>query len=75
MMFVDGDQEVQTLATKTSAQAFAHGVCLRRLHGRSQNTDAQIRHAFVQILREDAIPVVDHESIRMFVRQSLSELL
>src|ERR1700730_11296385 len=56
MMFVHGDQEVQTLATKTSAQAFAQGVCLRRPHGRSQNPDAQIRHAFVQLLREDAIP-------------------
>ena len=69
MAFVDGDQEVQTLATKTSAEAFAHGVCLRRPHGRSQNPDAQIRHAFVQLLGEDAIPIVDHESVRMVAWQ------
>src|SRR5689334_17552038 len=62
------------IESKASAEPFAHRVCLGRPHGCSQNPDAQIRHSLVQFLREDAIPVVDHESIQMVAWQRLPQL-
>src|ERR1035438_9503884 len=44
-------------------------------HGSSKNSHAEVRYGLVQPLRKDAVPVVDHEPIRMVARQRLPELL
>src|SRR5512132_156957 len=72
---VERDQEVQTFAPQGPAQALAYGVCLWCPHRCSQYAHAQRGHSSVQLLGKDAIPIVDHESVRMVARKCLSELL
>jgi len=54
MMLAEGHSyaEIQQRLDTTAPHHFAMEA---RLHGRSQNPAPQIRHAFVQLLREDAI--------------------
>lgn len=75
MAFVEWDQKVETFATETAAQSLAHRVRFRGAHRRSQNPHPQIGKTLVDILREDAVAVVDEEAIRMITRQRFSELL
>jgi hypothetical protein len=75
MPLTQRDEEVQTLSPGCAYEAFACGICLRRPDGSSKNPDAHIRHSLVQFPREDAVPVVDHEAVRMAARQGLTELL
>ena len=42
---------------------------------RSENSYSEVRYSLVQPSREDAVPIMDHEAIRMFVRKCLPELL
>jgi hypothetical protein len=73
--FVERDQSVQTLAAKTSTEPFAYGVRQRRPHRRSRDSYSEVRQLLVQCLGVDAIPVMDHEPIRMVARKRLPELL
>src|SRR5215467_9984689 len=75
MAFVEGNQEVETLPTQTAAQSLAHRVRLRGPHWRTENPYTQIGKTLVNILREDAVAVVDEEAVRMIARQGLPELL
>jgi hypothetical protein len=75
MPLTQRDQEVQTLSTHGAHKALTYGVCFWRPHGCSQNPDAHVRHGLVQFLREDAVPIVDHEPVRMVARQGFTELL
>ena len=74
MALVERDQKVQTLAAKTSTEPFAYGVRQRRPHRCSEDLYSEVRQALVQCLRVDAIPVMDHEPIRMLARKRLPEL-
>src|SRR5215471_11333180 len=65
MALVEGNQEVQALATKAAAQSFAYGVRLRGSHRRPQNPYPQIGKALVNRLREDAVPIMDDEAVGM----------
>src|SRR5215472_825460 len=58
MAFVEGNQEVQTFATKAAARSFVYGVRLWGSHRRSQNPYPQIGKALVNRLREDAVPIM-----------------
>src|SRR5215472_4613664 len=58
-----------------AAESFAHRVRLRGTHWRTQNPYTQICKTLVDIRREDAVAIVDDETIRMIARQRLSELL
>jgi hypothetical protein len=69
------DQKVQTLSTRGAHKALAHGVCFWCPHRCSQDPDAHVRYGLVQFLREDAVPIVDHEAVRMAARQGFTELL
>src|SRR5215472_3133721 len=75
MAFVEGNQEVQALATKAAAQSFAYGVRLRGSHRRPQNPYPQIGKALVNRLREDAVPIMDDEAVGVAARQRFPELL
>src|SRR5215813_2910142 len=73
--FVEWNQEVETFATKAAAQSLAHRVRLGGPHRRTQNPYTQIGKTLVDILREDAVTIVDDETIRMIARQGIPELL
>ena len=75
MAFVEGNQEVETLATKATAQPLAYRVRLRGSHRRPQNPHTQIGKALVDFLSKDAIAIVDDEAVRMVARQRFPELL
>ena len=75
MALVEGDQEVQTLATKAAAQSLAYGVRLRGSYRCPQNPYSQTGKTLVNRLREDAIPIVDDEAVGMVARQRFPELL
>ena len=68
-------KKVQAFAAQTSAEPLANRVRLRRPHRRAQNPHAHIGHRLVEFLREDAVPVVEHESVAMIVPECLAELL
>src|SRR5215813_7203451 len=75
MAFVEWNQEVQTFATKAAAESLAHRVRLWGPHWRTQNPYPQICKTLVEILREDAVAVVDDEAVRLIARQGFPELL
>src|SRR5215475_4927681 len=75
MAFVERKQEVETFATKAAAESFAHRVRLWGPHWRPQNPYTQIGKTLVDIRREDAVAIVDDETIRMIARQRFPELL
>ena len=68
LALAEWDQEVQALATQSSAEPLANGVRFRRQHRSAQDPHAHVRHRPVEFFREDAIPVVDQESVRMVAR-------
>src|SRR5688572_6668212 len=74
MPLIERDQEVQAPATQASAEAFANGVGLRRAHWYSQHSHYG-RELTVQFPGENAVPVMNQESIRMTTRERLPELL
>ena len=75
MTFVEGDQEIEALATNRPDQALAMGVCFRRSNGRLQNAETKTLQFGIQFGREDRIAVMDHELVRMVEGQALAELL
>jgi len=74
MAFVERDQEIQTLPTKTATETFAEGIRRRRPHRRAENPHSEPGDRLVEFLGKDAVPVVEHESVRMAAGQSLPEL-
>src|SRR5215469_14663151 len=75
MTFVEGNQEIETFATKAPAQSLAHRVRLRRSHRRPQNSYTKVRQTLIDFRSEDAIAIVNEEAIGMIARQRFSELL
>jgi len=75
MPFTQRDEEIQTLSPGCAHEAFAYGICLECAERRSKNPDAHVRPCLVKFLREDTVPVVDHEALRMPARQGFTELL
>src|SRR5260370_8389163 len=75
MPLVEWNQEVETLPAKAAAESLAHRVRLRGSHRRPQNPYTQMGKALVDFLGEDAVSIVDDESVRMIARQCLPELL
>ena len=69
MPFVEWNQEVQTLPAKAAAELLADRVRHRVSHRRPQNPYTQIGKALVDFLGEDAVSIVDEESVRMIARQ------
>ena len=75
MPLTQRNKKVQTLSTHRAHKALAYRVCFWSPQGCSQNSDAHVRHGLVQFLREDAVPIVDHEAVRMAARQGFTKLL
>ena len=75
MALVERNEEVQAFPTQRPAETFAEGIRLWRSDGRSQYSHAHVRDLLVQFLRENAVPVVNEESVRMPARKRLPELL
>ena len=73
MALVEWNQEVETFATKTAAESLAHRVRLGGPHQRPQNPYTQIGKTLVDILREDAVAIVDDKVVRMIARQGFPE--
>ena len=64
VVLVQRDHEVQAFSAECAAEALAYRVCLGRTHRRSQNSHSEFRHGLVRFRGEDAVPVVDHKTIR-----------
>ena len=75
MTFVEWNQEIQTFASKAPAHPLAHCVRLGGSHRRPQNSYPQVRETLVDFLCEDAIPIVDEETVGMTARERFPELL
>ena len=75
MSFPKRDQEVQAFPSDRADQSLTGGVCLWRSHRCLLYSYAHRSHRLVQLLREDAISVMDQKTIRMFLRERLAELL
>src|SRR5215472_10921123 len=75
MTFVDRDQEVEALAAQASAEPFTDRIGSRRPNRCPKNSHAEARHFHIQLLGEDGVPVVDHETIGMIAWKRLTELL
>src|SRR5215472_17410613 len=75
MAFVERDQK----SPDTRGEDFHRTVRIRSSpaapHRRSEDSYSEVRQPLVQRLRVDAIPVMDHEPIRMLARKRLPELL
>ena len=75
MPLTQRDKEVQTLPPCCAHKAFAHRIRQRSFHGRSKYSHTHGRHCLIQFPRKDAVPVVDHETVRMAARQGFPKLL
>ena len=75
MTLVEWNEEVQTFAAQCPAETFAYRIRFRRPDWCSQHVHAHSRDLFVHVSGEDAVPVVNHESIRMVAGERLAELL
>jgi len=75
MALGERDQEVRAFAAKASAESFTYEICHGRPDRSSQDSHTQVRHSLVQFPREDAVPIMDQESIRMVTWKCLLELL
>src|SRR5215467_9686804 len=62
MAFVEWNQEVQTFATKATAESFAYRVRLWGPQRRPQNPYTQIGKTSVDIRREYGVAIVDDEA-------------
>ena len=69
------NEKVQTFAAQHPAEALAYCIRLWRAHRRSQHPHTHGGYLFVQLFGEDAVPVVNEESIRMTAGECLAELL
>src|SRR5215510_4696587 len=72
MAFVERKQEVETFATKATAESFAHRVRLWGPQRRPQNPYTQIGKTSVDIRREYGVAIVDDEAVGMVARQLCS---
>jgi hypothetical protein len=72
---MERNQVVQALSPKASANTFADRIRLRCPDRCSQYAHSHGGYLFVQFLRENPIPVVNHESTGMVLRQRLAKLL
>jgi len=75
MALVEGNQEVQTLATKAAAQSFAYGVRLGGSHRRWQNPYPQIGKAWSTDSEKMQSRSMDDEALGVAARQRFPELL
>src|SRR3990172_6168358 len=75
MALAEWNQEVQALAPQASAQPFTYGVGPGRPNRSSKYSHSEVRHMPVEFLGEDAVPVMDHKSVRTVCRKCLPELL
>jgi len=65
MLLAERDHEIRTFPPNGPSQGFAVGVCRRAANRRFQYSDTETGQFVIQAHREDCIPVVNHESIRM----------
>ena len=75
MSLVAGALKKKTLAPDGSHQSFAERIRGGRSYWRFQDAHTEVSQRRVDIGRENAIAIVDQESIRMVKCQELAELL
>ena len=75
MALVEGNKGSPGIRGATSRRNVRGMNRLWRSDGRSQYSHAHVRDLLVQFLRENAVPVVNEESVRMPARKRLPELL
>ena len=73
--FTERDQRVETLPADGSHDAFTKRVRPGRSDWSFQRAYAKALKGSVRGRREDGVPVVDHETIRMIESQKLAKLL
>ena len=75
MPFVERNHPIETLAPCCPDEAFTMRVRLRRAHRRLQHLERHRPEGLVHSWREDAIAIMDEETIRAIQRQAIPELL
>jgi len=75
VLFVHRYDAVQTLSTNCPCQSFAVGVRFWGLDRRSRHAHSEIMQRRIERGRKDRIAIVNHEPVRMQVRENLAELL
>lgn len=75
MFLAEWNQVVEAFPPKSPDESFAKCVGLRGMRRNLQHTNAEAVESAVHVRSEDAVPIVDHEPVRMIERQELTELL
>ena len=75
VVFVDGNHEIQTLATSASDQSFAIGICLGQSVWSFQDRQSQRLKGRIQFPRIDTVAIMNDESVSFIARNTLSKLL
>src|SRR5712691_7788471 len=75
MPLAEWDDEVQTLPPYTAHEPFTYGICLGGAHRRFHDLHTHGCDFLIQLPREDAVMIVNHEPVRMAARQRFAELL
>ena len=70
MAFVERDQEVEALAAQASAEPFTDRIGSRRPNRCPKDSHSEARRFRIQLLGEDGVLVVDHETTSMIARQA-----
>lgn len=75
VLFAEGDEVVEALATQGADEAFAEGVGPGRLHRSAQDPQAQSRDALIEMGGVDSVAVMDEEAVGVVAGEGLAQLL
>ena len=71
----EGNEEVQTLPPQRADEPLAERIGLRCPHWRLEHPQSQVADALVELLRENAVAVMEQKAILMVSRDRFTELL
>ena len=69
------NEKIQALAAYGADESFASGIGFGRPHWSAQDSHSQSSHLLIQVSGENAVAVMNDETIRVAARQCLTELL
>ena len=73
--FVDGNYIVQAFSSNRSNQPLAVGVGRGRFHRSAQNLQPKSLQVFINLRREDRVPIMDEKAMFMITGNSFAKLL
>ena len=75
MVFSQGNQKVQAFPPQRADEPLAERIGLRTLRRRFEHPESQVAYALVELLREDAVAVMDEEAVGMVRWNRFAQLL